>query len=725
MLHPLLDRQLRRLGLDAGQPPDAEAWGKLVASVAKAYREADESRYLLERSLSLSSREMLQLASTLREREARLQREQEQILGIVARAPVAIAMFDADMRYLAHSSQWSREYDLSDDLVGCSHYDVFPGQPAEWRDLYRRALAGEIVHRPEDVVRTEQGGTMHVRWVAQPWYDVQGKIGGAMVVSSRIDDLVEAREMAIQAARLKAEFVANMSHEIRTPLNGVIGMSDLLLASGLNDCQRDYAETIVRSADGLLLIINDILDVSKLEAGRIELEEIEFDPRSAVHDVVSILAEEAQRKGLTIACLTRHDVPLSLIGDPWRLRQILTNLVGNAIKFTEHGEVLVTLRAGGERDGRVALVLEVKDTGSGIDAQVLPTLFKAFRQADGSTTRRFGGTGLGLSISKQLAELMGGRIEVETVLGRGSTFRVEVPLPRGTFVPDAAVPSGMDFTGRRLLIVDDNGTNRYVAREQAVARGFEVEEADGGLAGLAAMRAAALAGRPFDAALIDLSMPGMDGFEVAQRAKADPVLRGVRLILASSMVERTRVPDARQYGFAALLVKPLREAHLFECLEQVLGAPIDVERADAALPGKVVTQETLAETRFRGRPSVLLVEDNEVNQRVAVSMLNRLGYRVDVAGDGREGVDAALARRYALVLMDCQMPVLDGFSAVREILARENGRDVRQTIIAMTAHAMVGDRERCLESGMDDYLSKPVKLKELMAVLERWCPIAG
>ncbi|MDR3570411.1 MAG: response regulator [Syntrophobacteraceae bacterium] len=640
-----------------------------------------------------------------------LRNSREMLKTVIESLPHSISWKNGDLSYVGSNHNFAREtgFTAPRELIGKDDSRLaWPGDEADLMSRWDHQVVE--THLPVHQMVERDSGKLFIEIRKIPMFDSRENFLGILTIQEDVTKK-ELAARAIAANRAKSQFLANMSHEIRTPLNGVLGMAELLLGTDLDRHQRHLGETLFRSGQSLLHVLNDILDFSKIEAGKLELEFLEFDLHDQIEETMEILAHNAHRKGLEFICQIDREVPKVLAGDPGRLRQILTNLVGNAIKFTESGEIMVRAYQAEENgDDSITLGFEVKDTGIGLTTQEQERIFEPFSQSDCSMSRKYGGTGLGLSISRQICEMMGGEIRVESNPGAGSIFHFTVQMKKRKDDGPREVCRCKDRRNLRVLIVDDNETNRAVLKYQVDSWGIANESAESGPHALEMLRRADKEGKPYDIAILDMMMPGMDGMEVARAIKADSRLHPTKLLVLTSVGDYASPDTIREIGIAASLNKPARRSQLYNCLLALTG--IKTAKTDAH------PYKSGGEIKFGAR--LLLAEDNPVNQEVTRGMAQKLGCSLDIVEDGQEVLQALSRKSYDLVLMDCQMPEMDGYTATRIIRNKQARGELGVKpikIVALTAHAMAGDREQCLAAGMDDYLRKPFTLEQLKHTL--------
>ncbi|MFH1265658.1 MAG: response regulator [Planctomycetota bacterium] len=690
-------------------------------------RAARVEQLVVRRSSDLrSAKERLEREIAERKRAERALRESEAVYhSLVESLPLNVFRKDLEGKVILGNQRYCDTLGQTlDQLVGKTDFDLFPEELAtKYRQDDAKVVAtGEALEDIEEH-RKPDGERIYVQVLKAPVRDSEGAIVGVQGMFWDVTErkraaeaLKAAKEAAEAASRAKSAFLANMSHEIRTPMNVIIGMTELVLDTQLSSGQRDYLTALQASSESLLSLINDVLDFSKIEAGKLDLDEAVFDLHENLGDTTKWLAVRAHGKRLELVCHIRPDVPVAVVGDEARLRQVIINLLGNAIKFTERGEVVLDVKRQSQSDGHVVLHFSVSDTGIGIPAEKLAVIFDAFEQADNSTTRRFGGTGLGLAISARLVELLDGRIWVESRLEEGTTFHftARFGLTREEAAPRPAVDSGV-ICGTRVLVVDDNATNRAILEEMLGNWGMAPTSAPGVRDALRLLEEARQAGEPFALVLSDVHMPEMDGFALVEQIKKDPTIGSTIIMMLTSGDHPGDIARCEEMGVAAYLLKPVKQSELLEAIMMALGVTT-AEDEKSGLPAGALSS--------RIRPlKILLAEDSLVNQKLAIGLLNRRGHSVSVANNGKEALAALQVEKFDLLIMDVQMPEMDGLEATAAIRALERETGTHIPIIAMTAHAMKGDRQRCLAAGMDRYLTKPIRARQLHeAIEETWGP---
>ncbi len=652
--------------------------------------------------------------------ELELEREKTFLETLINSSPVSIVVLDEKGIVIECNSAFEVLYGYSCDETLGQNIDTLITSPEHPED--KTSFTREVTHALERSVgkRKRKDGELVTAEIATVPVKLPNKTEGKLVIYHDITSLENARREAEEANRMKSEFLANMSHEIRTPMNGVIGMLELTLDTTLNNEQRDYLHISLQSAEALLALLNDILDLSKIEAKKLELETTDFHLRHLVEDVTFALAKKAEDKGLEIACFVSPHLKAELQGDPSRLRQILVNLIGNAIKFTSKGEITIYAEPVDETESCTTIRFSVKDTGIGIHPDRQAAVFERFTQADGSTTRQFGGSGLGLTISRQLVEAMKGDIGLESTPGVGSTFWFTVPFEKQLAPREAkeSPPAYEALKGLHILAADDNATNRMILSKMLLSFGAQIETVANGQEAIKKLIAAQEENNPFKMILLDMQMPGMDGEQTIRTIKANQKTKDTMIIILTSLGQRGDGTQMKAIGCSGYLMKPIRQDVLREAIATVLNQ----EHANTTNT-PLVTRHLISEKK-RKASLILLAEDNPVNRKLAVVLLQKAGFSVDIAFNGLQAVDMVKKSKYAAVLMDVQMPEMDGFEATKSIRAWEK-EGQHLPIIAMTAHALKGDMERCLQAGMDDYLSKPINSKKMIKTLDQWTTSQG
>lgn len=647
--------------------------------------------------------------------EKEITRQKNYFQALIENSPTAVVLLDKKQRITHSNAAFEDLYGYSSVSIVGKNIDklITTEETKEEAAQLTEKVSKHRVHEISKRMRKD-GSLVDVELFGVPLFVDEEQVG-SLVIYHDISTLIKAKKAAEEANRSKSEFLANMSHEIRTPMNGIIGMLDIALDTALSAEQKEYLTIAQQSAEALLTLLNDILDYSKIEAKKLDIEIIEFDLRNVIEDVASTIANRAEEKKIELVALVPSDLSTKLLGDPGRLRQILFNLVGNAIKFTEKGEVAIYLEAIDEDDAHIKILFSIQDTGIGIEAGRVDHIFERFTQADGSTTRKFGGTGLGLAISQYLVDAMGGEITVESEYGKGSVFSFLLGFEKQAQREDEAKDKVTDLRGLNILIIDDNETNCLILRKMVEGFGVHAKVVMSGQEGLDALLIARHVNMPsYDMILLDMQMPGMDGEQTARAIFSDPRNKNLSVVVLTSMGRRGDVKRLEKLGCAGYLLKPIKQTLLFAALVKVMNEKVK------NLPGtgRLVTRHLVGEESMKSY-RILIAEDNPINQKVVITLLQKRGHVIDIANNGEEALEKFKEKTYHIILMDVQMPQMDGFTATRHIRAHEL-ENSHIPIIAMTAHAMKGDRERCLDVGMDDYLSKPIDKRSLFATIDRW-----